>query len=72
MPFFFIISGILNTVDATEKFARYLPDQAGARIMSVVGDDSVPYGPWGGLGIMFAWVVAALIAGAVVLESRDA
>jgi hypothetical protein len=72
MPFFFLISGILNTVSATEKFARYLPDQAGSRIMSVVGDDSLPYGPWGGLGIMFAWVVAALVAGAVVLETRDA
>jgi ABC-2 type transport system permease protein len=72
MPFFFLISNILNTVDATKKFARYLPDQAGARIMSVVGDHSLPYGPWGGLGIMLAWVVAALIAGAAVLESRDA
>lgn len=72
MPFFFLISNILNTVDATKKFARFLPDQAGARIMSVVGDDSLPYGPWGGLGIMLAWVVAALIAGAAVLESRDA
>jgi hypothetical protein len=72
MPFFFLISGILNTVSATEKFARYLPDQAGARIMSVVADDSLPYGPWGGLGIMFAWVVAALIAGAIVRETRDA
>lgn len=76
MPFFFIISGILGSVDATKKVAQYLPDQAGSRIMSVVegsmGTGDRPYGPWGGLLIMVAWVVAALIAGYLVLKKRDA
>ncbi|MFF5256612.1 ABC transporter permease [Streptomyces leeuwenhoekii] len=74
MPFFFLISNILSAVDATQKVGRFLPDQAGSKIMQVVppvGDDT-PYGPWGGLGIMVLWVVAALIGGYLVLRRRDA
>ncbi|MFE6777180.1 ABC transporter permease [Streptomyces sp. NPDC057702] len=73
MPFFFLISSILGNVPATEKVGRYLPDQAGSRIMQVVRtDDDAPYGPWGGLAIMAAWVLAALVGGAVSLKKRDA
>ncbi|MEW1776120.1 ABC transporter permease [Streptomyces sp. NPDC086777] len=74
MPFFFLISNILGNVDATKKIGRFLPDQAGSHIMQVVprvGDD-VPYGPWGGLGIMGLWVVAVLAGGYVLLKRRDA
>ncbi|GAA1002858.1 ABC transporter [Streptomyces sp. F-3] len=74
MPFFFLISGILGAVPATKKFGQFLPDQAGSRIMQVVipaGDDT-PYGPWGGLGIMALWVIAALAGGYLLLRKRDA
>ncbi|EST33159.1 ABC transporter permease [Streptomyces roseochromogenus] len=73
MPFFFLISNILGSVDATKKIGRFLPDQAGSRIMQVVPRaDDVPYGPWGGLGIMVLWVIAALAGGYVLLQRRDA
>ncbi|ARF57454.1 ABC transporter permease [Streptomyces gilvosporeus] len=74
MPFFFLISNILGNVSATRKIGRYLPDQAGQKIMQVVPRvaDEVPYGPWGGLGIMVGWTVAALVGGFVVLKKRDA
>ncbi|WP_416976862.1 ABC transporter permease [Streptomyces sp. T028] len=74
MPFFFLISNILGNVPATRKVGRYLPDQAGSRIMQVVTpvDDSTPYGPWGGLAIMVAWVAAALAGGWLLLRRRDA
>ncbi|MDT0481459.1 MULTISPECIES: ABC transporter permease [Streptomyces] len=74
MPFFFLISNILGNVSATKKIGRYLPDQAGSRIMQVVTpiDDDTPYGPWGGLGIMALWVAVALIGGYVLLKKRDA
>ncbi|MFE5403798.1 ABC transporter permease subunit [Streptomyces sp. NPDC056580] len=74
MPFFFLVSNILGNVDATKKVGRFLPDQAGSRIMQVVpriGDDT-PYGPWGGLGIMALWVAAALAGGYALLKRRDA
>ncbi|MDO0911703.1 ABC transporter permease [Streptomyces sp. DT2A-34] len=74
MPFFFLISNILGNVPATEKIGRYLPDQAGSKIMQVVTpvDDDTPYGPWGGLGIMVLWVIAALAGGYATLRKRDA
>jgi ABC-2 type transport system permease protein len=74
MPFFFLISSILGNVDATEKIGRYLPDQAGNKIMQVVTpvDDDTPYGPWGGLGIMVLWVVVAVAGGYALLKKRDA
>jgi ABC-2 type transport system permease protein len=74
MPFFFIISNILGNVSVTKKAGRFLPDQAGSRILQVVpqaGDDT-PYGPWGGLGIMALWVIAALAGGYALLRRRDA
>ncbi len=73
MPFFFLISNILGNVSATKKVAQYLPDQAGQKVMMVVtSGDSRPYGPWVGLLIMAAWVVAALIGGYVLIKRRDA
>ncbi|WP_405869315.1 ABC transporter permease [Streptomyces sp. NBC_00005] len=74
MPFFFLISNILGNVDATKKIGRFLPDQAGSKIMQVVTpiDDDTPYGPWGGLGIMVLWALAALAGGYVLLKKRDA
>ncbi|KUF16063.1 ABC transporter permease [Streptomyces silvensis] len=74
MPFFFLISSILGNVEATKKIGRFLPDQAGSKIMQVKSpfDDDTPYGPWGGLAIMVAWTVAALVGGYVLLKKRDA
>ncbi|MFI9719334.1 ABC transporter permease [Streptomyces sp. NPDC052396] len=73
MPFFFLISNILQGVSATRKVAEYLPDKAGQKVMQVVPSaESTPYGPWGGLGIMVLWVAAALLGGYAVLKKRDA
>ncbi|MEV6161584.1 ABC transporter permease [Streptomyces sp. NPDC052052] len=76
MPFFFLISQILSVVPGAKKVARYFPDQAGSKIMQVVPDamnsNPAPYGPWGGLGILVAWVAAALLGGYLVLKKRDA
>ncbi|OWA16216.1 ABC transporter permease [Streptomyces sp. CS227] len=74
VPFFFLVSSILGAVSATEKLGRFLPDQAGSKIMQVVAplNDDTPYGPWGGLGIMALWVIAALAIGYALLRHRDA
>ncbi|MGW7416719.1 ABC transporter permease [Streptomyces sp. NPDC054863] len=74
MPIFFLLAPILGAVEATRKFAQYLPDQAGSKIMQVVSpeNDVAPYGPWAGLGIMLLWVVVAVFSGWLVLKRRDA
>ncbi|MGW0550233.1 ABC transporter permease [Streptomyces altiplanensis] len=74
MPIFFLLAPILGNVSATEKVGQYLPDQAGSKIMQVVPplDDDAPYGPWGGLLIMVAWVVVAVAGGYALLKKRDA
>ncbi|MEU5365511.1 ABC transporter permease [Streptomyces sp. NPDC005925] len=74
MPFFFLISAVLGNVSATKKVGRFLPDQAGSRILRVVPpvDDDTPYGPWGGFGIMALWVLAAVVGGYLVIKQRDA
>ncbi len=76
MPFFFLVSQILTAVPGAKDVALYFPDQAGSKIMQVVPDamnsDPAPYGPWGGLGILVLWVVAALAGGYLVLKKRDA
>lgn len=73
MPFFFLISNILGSVDATKDYAQYLPDQAGKTITAVVPESlDRPYGVYEGLLIMVGWTVAALVAGWIVLKKRDA
>ncbi|CAL9565318.1 ABC transporter permease [Streptomyces sp. enrichment culture] len=73
MPWFFLVSNILGTVEATKKVGQYLPDQAGTTVISVVPDTlDRPYGPWEGLLILVGWTAAALIAGLIVLKKRDA
>ncbi|MFE3070145.1 ABC transporter permease [Streptomyces sp. NPDC059247] len=76
VPFLLLISNILTAVPKAKEVARFFPDQAGKKIMQVVPDamnaQQTPYGPWGGLGIMVLWVVAALLGGCLVLRKRDA
>ncbi|MBW1601498.1 ABC transporter permease [Streptomyces sp. JJ66] len=71
VPLFFLVSPILGAIPGARDVAQWLPDQAGTMIMTVVALDR-PYGPWGGLAIMVAWTVAALLAGYATLRTRDA
>ncbi|MFI5667473.1 ABC transporter permease subunit [Streptomyces sp. NPDC051704] len=74
ISFVLILPIVLSVVDATRKIAYYLPSQSGSAIMQTVpaGSSDVPYGPWGGLGIMALWVLAAVLGGYLVLKKRDA
>ncbi|GAU65502.1 hypothetical protein SSP35_01_08450 [Streptomyces sp. NBRC 110611] len=74
MPFFFLISNVLSNVSATRRIGHYLPDQAGQKITQVIPrtTDDVPYGPWGGLGILIGWTVVALAGGYLTLRRKDA
>ncbi|MCX4690962.1 ABC transporter permease [Streptomyces sp. NBC_01408] len=76
ITFILVLPIVLSVVDATRKIAYYLPNQAGSAIMQTVPasmtDSDVPYGPWGGLGLMALWALAAVLGGYLVLKKRDA
>jgi ABC-2 type transport system permease protein len=48
------------------------PMTAGLSIQATVGVDSLPIGPWHGLGVLGLWALGALLAGAALLCLRDA
>ncbi|MEV0830696.1 ABC transporter permease subunit [Nonomuraea rubra] len=43
-----------------------------AGLLLVVGEGSDSLSPWGGFGVYLAWVAVATIAGAVLMQRRDA
>jgi ABC-2 type transport system permease protein len=51
---------------------RQLAPTAGLGVQASVDLDSLPIGPWPGLGVTALWAVGALTAGAVALCRRDA
>jgi ABC-2 type transport system permease protein len=48
------------------------PMSAGLAIQATTGLDALPIGPWAGLGVLAAWSAGALLAGALLLQLRDA
>lgn len=72
--FILVLPLVLGVIDTTRKISSYLPSQTGSAIMQTVsgGDPDVPYGPWGGLGLMALWAVAALAGGYLAFRSKDA
>ncbi|HEY3736656.1 MAG TPA: hypothetical protein VGL26_04370 [Jatrophihabitans sp.] len=54
-----------------DHVSKYLPLLAGTAGMSTIRDTN-QLGPWAGLGVFALYVVAALLAGVVVLRRRDA
>lgn len=51
---------------------KYLPLSAGQRVISTTDIDPNLLGPWAGLGITALYCIAALLAGAIALQRRDA
>ena len=45
---------------------------AGLAVQATVGLDTLPIGPWTGLGVLAGWAVAALLGGGLALRLRDA
>jgi ABC-2 type transport system permease protein len=60
----------------TDPLRRHLlqiaPMSAGLAIQATTNLNSLPIGPWAGLGVLAAWAIAALLAGGLLLKLRDA
>jgi len=65
-------SQILSVIGATASVARFLPDQAGMRMLAVVPGGSGKLSALAGLVVLLAWVAAALSGGLMLLLRRDA
>jgi ABC-2 type transport system permease protein len=67
---------ILASVGTDPHWQRHLqqigPMNAGLAIQATTNLHNQPLSPWAGLGVLAAWTSAALLAGALVLQLRDA
>jgi ABC-2 type transport system permease protein len=67
---------ILAQVVTDPHWQRHLkqigPMTAGLAIQATTNLHSLPIGPWAGLGVLAAWAAAALLAGGLLLQLRDA
>jgi ABC-2 type transport system permease protein len=67
---------ILTQVVSDPHWRRHLqqigPMSAGLAIQATTHLDSLPIGPWTGLGVLAAWATAALLTGGLLLHLRDA
>lgn len=62
-----------------QQLAAYLPTAAGARLVTsdslgsvVTGSQVTTLTPWGGYGVLLAWVAVLLVVASVLLRRRDA
>jgi hypothetical protein len=72
LPLVLAGSQILSVIGATAAMARFLPDQAGMRMLAVSAGVGDKLNPVAGLAVLLAWTAAALIGGYVLLRRRDA
>jgi ABC-type transport system involved in multi-copper enzyme maturation permease subunit len=55
-----------------DDIAKYLPGEAGGSIFHVVQRSATALSPWPGFAVLAAYAAVALVAGAVLLDRRDA
>jgi ABC-2 type transport system permease protein len=58
--------------DWQRRLEQIGPTTAGLAIQATANLDELPLGPWEGLGVLALWAAAALLAGTLLLEYRDA
>jgi ABC-2 type transport system permease protein len=72
LPLVLAGSQILSVIGATAAMARFLPDQAGMRMLAVSVGSGDSLSPVAGFAVLLGWTAGALIGGYVLLRRRDA
>ena len=72
VPFFFLLSPLLELVPVLQRAAVFLPDRAGAVAVRLHGRPIDVFGPLTGLLVLALWAAAAALAAWWVLRRRDA
>ncbi len=67
-----IIAAVAGNRDLVRHIQQLAPMTAGLAVQATTNLGVLPIGPWAGLGVLAAWVAAALLAGGIVLRRRDA
>lgn len=67
-----LIGHVLLNAVWQNRVARFAPMNAGLAIQSTKDLNTLPIGPWPGIGVLAAWTAAALIIGLVLLLRQDA
>jgi ABC-2 type transport system permease protein len=55
-----------------QEIDRWAPTNAGLTIQDTTNLHSLPISPWAGLGVLATWAAAALLAGGLMFQLRDA
>jgi ABC-2 type transport system permease protein len=72
VPFFFLVSPVLELVPGLRRAAVFLPDRAGEVAVRLHGRPVDVFGPAVGLAILAAWAALAVLGAHLVLGRRDA
>jgi ABC-2 type transport system permease protein len=72
IPFFFLVSPLLELVPVLQRVAVFLPDRAGAIAVRLHARPIDVFGPLTGLAVLTFWAAAAVLGGWWVLRRRDA
>jgi len=66
-----VLTAFIGNQTWHDRIVRYTP-MAGLNVQATTGLRSLAIGPWGGLGVLAVWALAALLAGGLLLRLRDA
>jgi len=72
VPFFFLVSPVLELVPGLRRAAVFLPDRAGQVAVRLHSRPIDVFGPVVGLVILATWAAAAVLGAWLVLRRRDA
>ena len=67
-----ILAGAVSDPAWQRHLQQIGPMTAGLAIQATTGLNTLPIAPWAGLGVLAAWSAAALLAGGLSLQLRDA
>ena len=72
VPFFFLVSPLLELVPGLRRVAVFLPDRAGEVAVRLHSRPIDVFGPLAGLAVLAAWSAAAVVLAWWMLRRRDA
>lgn len=72
VPFFFLVSPVLELIPVLRSVAVFLPDRAGQVAIRLHSQPIDVFGPLTGLAVLALWAAVAVLTAWWVLRRRDA